>query len=143
MPTVRQTLNEVYYRGTQRQKEFEALMKDHDELKGMKQTLDADRVTSGDSEINQKILEVIQRADEHEESFLNTLRDTEDLQKEGEGLILSLSNPRWQQVLRLRYLARCGWKEIAAELHTTDDAVKGLHARAVEHLESLKDFQNN
>jgi len=118
-------------------KAHEATMQDIADLEGMKQDLANERVAHT-SDTQQRILEMQERLLDHQEAFVSEIKTSYDKMRAAVRLIDKLDNPRWKQVLTCRYIAQMGWKKIAEEMNSTDDAVRVMCTRAIEHLEAIQ-----
>lgn len=70
------------------------------------------------------------------EANLNYETDTlVDFKNEVRDVISKVKNPQERLVLRLRYLQDMNWKEIAGVLETDAKTARGIHEKALRHVE--------
>lgn len=133
--TARETFEAAYSRGTYKEIAHEAAMRDISDLEGMRNDLREMKVAHT-SDIQQRMLEMIERMADHLEAMMSAIMDDYDSERAARRLIETLDNPRWRQVLACRYLKQMRWSEVAERLHSTDSAVRMAAARAIECLEA-------
>ena len=79
----------------------------------------------------------IDMLDELEKRYVDRLRGTIRLLTAIEDSINALTDERYRQVLRMRYIGGANWPQIAAEMHYTERQAQNLHGRALQELEAL------
>lgn len=82
----------------------------------------------------------IDMLDELERRYVDRLRGTIRLLTAIEDSINALTDERYRQVLRMRYIGDASWPQIAAEMHYTERQAQNLHGRALQALEALKNI---
>lgn len=92
------------------------------------------RYTSSTEEYVCKIVDLEHEIDRRIDEYVDTTREIERL-------ILSLEDPRYREVLQLRYINGWSWPRIADEMHYTLDWVWRLHGRALQEIARLKETQ--
>lgn len=79
----------------------------------------------------------IDMLDELEKRYVDRLRGTIRLLTAIEDSINALTDERYRQVLRMRYIGGASWPQIAAEMHYTERQTQNLHGRALQALENI------
>lgn len=79
----------------------------------------------------------IDMLDELERRYVDRLKETVQMLTSIEDGINALSDERYRQVLRMRYISGASWPTIAAEMNYTERQAQNLHGRALQALEAL------
>ena len=82
----------------------------------------------------------IDMLDELERRYVDRLKETVQMLTSIEDGVNALSDERYRQVLRMRYISGASWPKIAAEMNYTERQVQNLHGRALQALEELKNI---